>query len=693
MIAKRNSSTSERPASIAAQLHCLQAALAGAGGLQGVHICLKSKDSAAIAILEDGELIPLGVRDGVEQRCPENGCPSLAIDSSNALLIWDQSGEGSRAMLVRSLLQAALRQLELEQREGSLLEELGASWESLEALYEISTSVLRSGNVKEALGRLVDRLATLQAGLHAGLFVEREGVFEPWAAYGSVCEPLAPEQLGAVARAIDRRQVILSNNFDDAPDARACWRTATRLAVAPILCKQKSIGFVIVWREDYSAEFDSPFSRVLEAITYQASMILESDALNRKVRETELLAQEIEIASSIQQTLLLANAPKAVPGLEIAACSVPSQSIDGDFYEFFQHPDGTVDVLIGDVMGKGLAAALLGAATKSQFLRATANLALRSREGAPRPVDIVTRAASRLCEQLITVERFVTLCYARFAAATQELVFVDCGHTSAILDRKSDGECRFLRGCDLPLGLFATYECEEQSFGFRPGDTYLFYSDGVTENPSPDGEMFGPERLAECLQNWSSLGPALLIEQIRKEAARFKKSEKFSDDFTCIAVRVKIAPPAPEPVACRTEVFACDSEELPRFRAWLLEAAAAGGEGLREEGMARAELACTELFTNCIYHGAAPEAHPIRVESRAFAGHLEIRIIHRGPAFDPLSVPPPTFDGSREGGFGTYIVLRSADQAAYERDTDGTNVITVSFLRNPQEQSHDSNHA
>ena len=94
---------------------------------------------------------------------------------------------------------------------------------------------------------------------------------------------------------------------------------------------------MMVWRDDRRFVFDAPFSRLLEAISYQASMLLESDRLNRTMRENERLAQEIEIASSIQQTLLMGHPPKDVPQLEIASCSAASQQIDGDFHDFLRH--------------------------------------------------------------------------------------------------------------------------------------------------------------------------------------------------------------------------------------------------------------------------------------------------------------------------------------------------------------------
>ncbi len=103
-------------------------------------------------------------------------------------------------------------------------------------------------------------------------------------------------------------------------------------------------------------------------------MLMESERLNRKVRESELLAKEVEIASSIQQTLLLANAPKDVPGMEVAACSIASQHIDGDFHEFFQHPNGTLDVIVRRCDGQGAS----GCAARSCHQESTPSLGRKS---------------------------------------------------------------------------------------------------------------------------------------------------------------------------------------------------------------------------------------------------------------------------------------------------------------------------
>ncbi len=671
-------------AAIARRIH---QAFVPLGTLASISIYLEDGEGPRIGVVEDGEYVFAEAGLAANPSREEGSSFSFILESGIRVVVRDADLAPVTARLVGAVLQGSLQALDTEKREELLLEELGANWESLEALYEISTDALRFGDTKDALKRLIQRLTTFQQGLHSALFIRREGIYHPLVSTDQGLRPLALSQLGPVEKAVRAMQVTLVNRPAPTPDGWAYWRNAVSLAAAPFAW-EGSVGFVVVWNDEPNSEFDSSVSRMLEAITYQASVMMQGDRLNRKLRESELLAQEVEIASSIQQTLLLANAPKDVPGLQIASCSIASQRIDGDFHDFFQHPNGTIDVLLGDVMGKGVAAALLGAATKSQFLRATANLALRSTGDAPRPASIVTRAASRLSERLIALDRFVTLCYARFDSRTQKLIFVDCGHTSMIRESKSQPECLFLRGEDLPLGVLPDYRCEEHSLDFFPGETYLLYSDGVTETRSPSGELFGPERLAECVQNWSALGPALLVEQIRKEASSFTESDKLSDDFTCIAVRVKILEDATGPRARRSRTFPCSTRSLTQFRSWLCACAELVGDLLAEEDLARLQLACSEAFANCAIHVLEhPCTTPINVETHMFAKHISVEISYPGPEFDPLAVSPPAFDGSRDGGFGIYIVLRSADEASFTRRPDGTNITTLSFLRGCAERS------
>jgi sigma-B regulation protein RsbU (phosphoserine phosphatase) len=117
----------------------------------------------------------------------------------------------------------------------------------------------------------------------------------------------------------------------------------------------------------------------------------------------------------------------------VAALTIPSQRIDGDFYVFLRHSNESLDVIVGDVMGKGVPAALLGAATKSHFLRALSDLMVLAKDRKlPEPKEIVMLAHAELVRHLIDLDSFVTLCYARFDMGRRSLDLVDCGHTGVV---------------------------------------------------------------------------------------------------------------------------------------------------------------------------------------------------------------------------------------------------------------------
>ncbi|HXJ79143.1 MAG TPA: PAS domain S-box protein, partial [Candidatus Methylomirabilis sp.] len=159
----------------------------------------------------------------------------------------------------------------------------------------------------------------------------------------------------------------------------------------------------------------------------------------RKTAEAEEAARERELAIGfrIQQMLLLDTPPRDIPGLRVAALSMPSQRIAGDFYHFFTHQDESLDVIVADVMGKGIPAALLGAATKSYFTEALCHLMALFPAGAlPEPREVVTLAHADMARHLIELESFVTLCYARVDLTRCRLDLVDCGHTGVIHVRR-----------------------------------------------------------------------------------------------------------------------------------------------------------------------------------------------------------------------------------------------------------------
>lgn len=415
-----------------------------------------------------------------------------------------------------------------------------------------------------------------------------------------------------------------------------------------------------------------------------ASRTAELRTASRELEQAR--EREIEVGSRIQQTLLLDQPPQDVPGLGVAALAVPSERIDGDFYIFLKHGNDSLDVILGDVMGKGVPAALLGSATKSELLKAFTHLLDTSRGRAiPEPREVVMLAHTGVVRELINLESFVTLCYARLDAERRRLQLVDCGHTGILHCRVRTGVCQTLHGNNMPLGVREGEIYEQIAVPIEPGDLLLLFSDGVTEARNADREPFGAKRLEECVRQNRDLEPAEVLEAIRREVVAFSGSERLADDLTSVVVRVSepVRPMATAETEIRSELT-----QLRRAREFV-RSFCRNQPVLGEQCVAALELAVSEAASNIMkhaYHGRTDQW--IGLDGEAFRDRLLFRLHHLGDPFDPSKVKPPALDGSRESGFGVYLITHSTDGVRYYRDDRGRNCVElVKICKSPVRES------
>lgn len=407
------------------------------------------------------------------------------------------------------------------------------------------------------------------------------------------------------------------------------------------------------------------------------------DITKRRLMEKELeqaREQETEIGSRIQKSLLFGEPPRDFPDLEVSAISIPSRTIDGDFYTFFKHNDRCLDLVVGDVMGKGIPAALIGAAMKNNFLSAMSHLiAAKAGRRLPEPREVISSVHEAMADRLMKLESFLTLCYARFDLENNKVVIVDCGHPRTLHLLSRTGECRSLEGWNMPLGFAReeTYKHLEDSF--EPGDVFLFYSDGVIEAQKESGELYGEHRLIEFLQKNAGMHPDDLTDKVRKEVIAYAGSETFADDLTCIAVQVPMGSTLIERRTVNL-VISSDLAELSKVREFFWRFWSDVPSTARdEEAGIRLELAFIESASNVMRHAYDGRTdRPIRIDAEvSHSGKVSIRLCHLGAGFDPQKVPLPSFDGSRDGGFGCFIIENCVDRVTYTRDGDGWNVICL----------------
>jgi sigma-B regulation protein RsbU (phosphoserine phosphatase) len=404
---------------------------------------------------------------------------------------------------------------------------------------------------------------------------------------------------------------------------------------------------------------------------------LEQRVLERTADLEAAREREARVGFRIQQMLLLTQPPTDIPGVQVAALTIPSQRVDGDFYDFFKHDDQCLDVIVADVMGKGVPAALLAAATKSNFLEALCHLiAISRRDRLPEPKEIVTLAHADMVRQLIDLESFVTLNYVRLDLARRRLDLVDCGHTGMILVRAASETCEIVHGDNLPLGIREGEIFDQTEMTFSSGDLFLFFSDGLTELRNPAGESYGTDRLAASVVRYRALDPPLLIEAIRAEALAFSESDRLNDDLTCVAVKIV---DAEQPLAHAEMDVKSDLAGLRRVRAFVRDVChLLPEEVLGDQEIAGLELAVNEAASNIMkhaYHGRRDQR--IQIDGEAYYDHIAIRLHHLGDPFEPTTVPPPALDGSRESGFGIYLMTNSVSEVRYSRDDRGQHCIAL----------------
>jgi serine phosphatase RsbU (regulator of sigma subunit) len=238
------------------------------------------------------------------------------------------------------------------------------------------------------------------------------------------------------------------------------------------------------------------------------------------------LLKDVELAAQVQR-LFLPPGKATIPGLEIAGLMHPAQGVGGDYFDYFPLDPHTTQIVIADVSGKGVPAALLMSATAAA-LRLEAN---RDRNMLAQLKTLNTELSS-----LSDPERYVTLLAAKIDTRNRILQYVNCGHNPALLFRAATGTLTRLNSSCPPVGISPEEICELASEELLPGDVLVFYTDGVTEAENPLGEEFGMDRLSTAVLQGFSLSAEELMTSIYNAAADFC-GDKFGDDVTILIVK------------------------------------------------------------------------------------------------------------------------------------------------------------
>ncbi len=251
-------------------------------------------------------------------------------------------------------------------------------------------------------------------------------------------------------------------------------------------------------------------------------------AATEKLEAERRATQELDIAKQVQARLFPQIAP-SISTLDYAGVCRQARQVGGDYYDFLDLGQARFGLVIGDISGKGIAAALLMANLQAN-LRSQCAIAFNQPQA-------LLRAVNRMFYENTADGAYATLFFAEYDNQARNLRYVNCGHLPALLLR-SDGEIERLDSTGTVVGLFEDWDCECGESRLLPGDTLLLYTDGVTESFNDAGEDFAEHRLIDALRRHRALSPKALVDSIAEEVSLFSTGEQ-QDDVTLLVAKCR----------------------------------------------------------------------------------------------------------------------------------------------------------
>ena len=538
-----------------------------------------------------------------------------------------------------------------------------------QAISDITSSLSLDGikqniikTVKQIIPKIYD--ATLQILDENNRLVTKTSMLKPIDQYPSyVFNP----GKGAAGLAIKNRKTVnISDTGNDSrffkPEDPPPFKS---FICIPIIYKEKIFGTLSVEGKEINT-FKSSEERLLKIlVNYAASAIqnalysenleemVEKRTMELRSAQEKLLAQqqierELQLAVDIQKSLTPHTMPD-LQGFSLAATALPAHLVSGDFYDFIIHDNETLDIVLADIAGKGIPAAMLTSTARSLYRI--------SSEGCHTPANILNRVNTRLYDDLTNAGMFITMLSARLDQKNNRIQYANAGHTEALWWHEKLHLCSTIPVTGIPLGILNEIDLGEQEILLLPGDILLFYSDGITEAVNSRDQLFGVEQFKSTVERVNQLTPELMIPEILQEVTRFCDGVPLSDDITLIILK---AEQRKVPF-----IFAAVIDQLEDISNFIRQFATIYGH----EFAYQVDLATSEIITNIITHAYLNTKGDLRGNISLCDDRMMIDFYDEGARFDPAALSEIDLNEPHEGGYGYFITRQIMDVVDYTAGT------------------------
>lgn len=442
------------------------------------------------------------------------------------------------------------------------------------------------------------------------------------------------------------------------------------IAVGFIVMVRRSVGKITLIQNRLDQIGTGDFSA--EPLTFKRKDEFQSiaDSINNmsaSLKDKERISSELELATRIQTNMLPCIFPPFPDHdeFDIYATMEPAKEVGGDFYDFFMLDEKRLAVVCADVSGKGVPAALFMVISKTLIKNYT-QLGME-------PANVFTKVNQLLYEE-DDMGLFVTAWMGVLDTSTGKLTYVNAGHTRPML-KQADGNYVYLKSAPgFVLAGLNTTRYKQNELTMAPGDKLLLYTDGVTEATNSQEELYGEERLSQCMNKHLDENAETTLKSLRKDIGDFVEDAEQFDDITILMLEyIKYH----KDDKMNRKYYEADVNELPKVNEFI--------EGELEavkcppKIMMQINVALEEMFVNVCHYAYPGETGKVSVGIDADADKATIEIADFGIPFDPLAKADPNITLDAEdrqiGGLGIYIVKKTMDDVSYVR-ADKQNILT-----------------
>jgi sigma-B regulation protein RsbU (phosphoserine phosphatase) len=418
-------------------------------------------------------------------------------------------------------------------------------------LTELSEEVRSMVEPKSLLETVAGRISETLHVPQVAVLLSGGGIYQPAFAMGYPSLPTVafPSKTGTamVLKSQKEPARVFLNNRDSwvyreqtiGDDERRKLATLQSELLLPLAVRDKLLGFISLGPKRSEEPYTGSDVRLLKSVAAQTGLALENANLLQtvadEVAKRERLNREVEIAREVQERLFPQKLP-VIAGLDYAGHCRPALGVGGDYYDFLALPKGNLGIAIGDVSGKGIAAALmmasLQASLRSEATRAPENLAA------------AVANVNRLVYEASASNRYATFFYGQYDPAQGKFDFVNAGHNAPmLLHQGNGGKVTRLEPGGTVIGLIEDAQYQQGSVSISPGDLLVAFTDGISEAMNLGDEEWGEDRLLDSIRGCQAKTAQGLLEHVFAGATQFAGTAPQHDDMTLVVLRAFVPLP------------------------------------------------------------------------------------------------------------------------------------------------------